>query len=141
MLNIQAIIDTHYYGVIQKSIKLSDYAQKKSDDAIAKTYAFKTRQEYFEWVKEWKEEYKKLTVKSRGYKSARKLGSKPFNGMTGNEAQMEMLRLRRIARAMLFVRAEAKKRSWQMKLENDLKRFDEQSKLRRISLMARMRNQ
>jgi hypothetical protein len=141
MLNTNAIINLYKWSIYSTTYGLSNRDTTDVEKNTAEAFSFKTREEYLEWVKEWKAEYKKISEQSRGYKKARKLHGPAFNDLFGRDAQMEVMRLRRIANAMLWARKEAKKRSWEMKQKRDEERAIQQMKLHRISLQSKMYKQ
>lgn len=73
---------------------------------------FKTRDEYLKWVTEWKAQYAEISLESRKAKIARKTSLPTYSYY----APGEVWKLKQQANAMLWLRAEAKKLSWQQKI-------------------------
>lgn len=77
------------------------YDTKKYDDFIFTHLTFDNKESYIEWVKQWKEAYKQLSVQIRKWKQTR------------NVVLREQDKI--FARAMILIRKEGKKKSWELK--------------------------
>jgi hypothetical protein len=112
---------------IFKKKEQPEQPEQKAQPEIPSTYPLTTKEEYLQWVNEWKEDYKKLSKELRdlrielskphvvtyfqtnygGYWTSEQAGTQGLQAMQRGQAT-----------AMLKKRKEMKEKSWKLKQEN-----------------------
>jgi hypothetical protein len=85
--------------------------QEKFDAAQKIIFRWAHREQYLQWVGEWKDCYKEHSAESHKLKDRRSI----YHPEHDYQAATKVQHLRRIAQALLWIREEGKQRSWNQK--------------------------
>jgi hypothetical protein len=120
LINTKKITDLYgiyYYRLEGETVK--KYSRftlgNAKPEEIEAALNFKTKDEYLQWVRDWKKTYTEISNEIHCYKKARKHSSEPYKGSIGDEAASYARGLGWEATALLEARRQAKKRSWELR--------------------------